>query len=124
MLNVHGFDIISYIRKLTFDYYKNQVVFLNNFPPPYIELLTDWWLTGLCNISLLRYKGLKNTKNAKKCTGFKQIAYFKSSPRPIQKLKMCVNVIYEVLAILAIGLVNISFVGRSSLEIQWPEIAT
>ena len=38
--------------------------------------------------------------------------------------KMCVNVIYEVLAILAIGLVNISVVGLSSLEIQWPENTT
>ena len=37
---------------------------------------------------------------------------------------MCLNVICEVPAILAIGLVNISFVGLFGLEIQGPENAT
>ena len=37
---------------------------------------------------------------------------------------MCLNVISEVLAILAIGLVNFSCVGLSGLEIQGPENET
>ena len=37
---------------------------------------------------------------------------------------MCLNVICEVPATLAIGLVNISFVGLFGLEIQGPENAT
>ena len=39
-------------------------------------------------------------------------------------MRMCLNVIGEVLAILAVGLVNISFVSFSSFEIQGPENAT
>ena len=35
---------------------------------------------------------------------------------------MCLNIISEVLAILAIGLVNFSCVGLSGFEIQGPEI--
>ena len=37
---------------------------------------------------------------------------------------MCFNVICEVLAILAIGLVNLSCVGLSGFEIQGPEYGT
>ena len=37
---------------------------------------------------------------------------------------MCLNGISEVLAILAIGLVNISFVSLSGFQIQGPENAT
>ena len=39
-------------------------------------------------------------------------------------MRMCLNVIPEVLAILAIGLVNISFVSPSGFKIQGPENAT
>ena len=37
---------------------------------------------------------------------------------------MCLNIISEVLAILAIGLVNFSCVGLSGFEIQGPENET
>ena len=45
---------------------------------------------------------------------------FKGDPGPF----VCVNVIPEVLAILAIGLVNISFINIFSYEKHGPENAT
>ena len=39
-------------------------------------------------------------------------------------MKMRLNVICEVLAILAIALVNVSFIGLFGFEIQGPENAT
>ena len=86
--------------------------------------LAHWWTRGLCDFFILRYKGPENTKNAKKFVVFEQIAYFQGWPRPIWKMRMCLNVIPEVLAILAIGLMNIIFVSLSGFKIQGPENAT
>ena len=44
--------------------------------------------------------------------------------RPIRKMRMCLNVICEVLAILAIGLVNFSYVSLSAFETQGSENGT
>ena len=49
---------------------------------------------------------------------------FKGDHGPLEKRGMCLNVICEVLAILAIGLVNFSCVGLSGFEIQGPESET
>ena len=65
----------------------------------------------------LQYKGPKNKKNARKFVDLKQIPYFQRSARRIFKMRMCLNVIDQVLAILAIGLVNISFVSYSCFKI-------